>query len=319
MQRAVESLEGLAMGDAFGEQFFLSWESIQTLIDDGEVSGPPFDFVNEEIVSRFIAIRRLPVAQQWNWTDDTAMAISMVAVLQAQGEIDGDALALAFGKSYLREPARGYGTAMHRLLPLLARGDSWQNETSQLFGGQGSFGNGAAMRVAPLGAYFADDLDACIENARRSAEVTHAHPEGVAGAIAVALGAAWAWRSKTQAVSWHNFLRRVLEGVPESEVRQGLERARDLIDEDVPPEDAAEILGSGQNVTAQDTVPFVLWSAASCLENYEEALWQTVAGLGDRDTTCAMVGGIVALSGSTPIPGKWLSRREALPKFTPAN
>jgi ADP-ribosylglycohydrolase len=149
--------------------------------------------------------------------------------------------------------------------------------------------------------------------------VTHAHPEGVAGAIAVALGAAWAWRSKTQAVSWRNFLSRVLEGVPESEVRQGLERARDLMDEDVPPEDAAEILGSGQNVTAQDTVPFVLWSAGSYLENYEEALWQTVAGLGDRDTTCAMVGGIVALSGNTPIPSKWLSRREALPKFIPAN
>jgi ADP-ribosylglycohydrolase len=315
MQRALQSLEGLATGDAFGEQFFLSWQSIKSLIDEGEMAGPPFDFANEEIVSRFIALRRLPVSKSWNWTDDTAMAISIVAVLQAHGEIDGDALALAFGKAYVREAGRGYGPAMHSLLPLLARGASWQEETAQLFRGQGSFGNGAAMRAAPIGAYFADDLEACIENARRSAIVTHAHPEGVAGAIAVALGAAWAWRSKAKAMSECEFLNRVLEGAPESKVRQGLETARDLIDEDMPPEDAAEVLGSGQNVTAQDTVPFVLWSAASCLDNYEEALWQTVAGLGDRDTTCAMVGGIVALSGSTPIPSEWLERRESLPSF----
>lgn len=42
-------------------------------------------------------------------------------------------------------------------------------------------------------------------------------------------------------------------------------------------------------------------------------MWTTVAGLRDRDTTCAIVGGIVALSLSTPIPDGWLAQREALP------
>ena len=50
------------------------------------------------------------------------------------------------------------------------------------------------MRVAPLGAYFADALKTVVEQAQRSAEVTHAHPDGMAGAIAVAVAAAWAWR-----------------------------------------------------------------------------------------------------------------------------
>ena len=54
-------------------------------------------------------------------------------------------------------------------------------------------GNGGAMRAAPLGAYFADDLVLCADAARNSALVTHTHPEGVAGTIAVAMAAAMAW------------------------------------------------------------------------------------------------------------------------------
>ena len=50
------------------------------------------------------------------------------------------------------------------------------------------------MRVAPLGAYFADDLEMVRAQAVLAAEVTHAHPEGIAGAVAVALAAAWACR-----------------------------------------------------------------------------------------------------------------------------
>ena len=59
-------------------------------------------------------------------------------------------------------------------------------------------------------------------------------------------------------------------------------------------------------------MPFALWSAAKHLDDYEEAMWKTVAALGDRDTTCAIVGGIVALTSKRPIPAEWLSAREPL-------
>jgi ADP-ribosylglycohydrolase len=69
-------------------------------------------------------------------------------------------------------------------------------------------------------------------------------------------------------------------------------------------------------VSAQDTVPFCLWCAAKHLDNYEEALWATVSGLGDRDTTCAIVGGIVACyTGAEGIPSNWLAAREPLPDW----
>lgn len=61
-----------------------------------------------------------------------------------------------------------------------------------------------------------------------------------------------------------------------------------------------------------DTVPFCMWCAARHLFDFEEAMWTTVAGLGDRDTTCAIVGGIVAMSTAKPIPEAWKKSREKL-------
>lgn len=170
------------------------------------------------------------------------------------------------------------------------------------------------MRVTPLGAYFADDLSLVVEQADLSAQVTHSHMEGRVGAIAVAVAAALACRSRDAQVrpDQYNFLNNVLRFIPASEVAENVRRARDL-----PAGSSLEIavatLGNGYNVTAQDTVAFALWCAAQQLDNYEEAFWLTVEGLGDRDTTCAIVGGIVACyTGLEGIPEEWLRSREQL-------
>jgi ADP-ribosylglycohydrolase len=266
--RACISLEGLSVGDAFGEQFF---------------SQPSAIFE-----------RRL-LATPWKYTDDTHMALSIVKLLHDGGGIDQSRLADSFGQQYQHESWRGYGPGMHRLLPQIRKGMPWHTAARYLFGGQGSFGNGAAMRVAPVGAFFADDLDMVIEHAQRSAEVTHAHPEGIAGAIAVAIAVACAWRLRDTSPlpTRQEFIDLVLPLIPEGQVRQQAQRARDL-SIGVSVHEAAKTLGSGFRVTAQDTVPFVLWCAGQRLDNYEQALWLTASGLGDIDTTCAMVGGIVA-------------------------
>ena len=77
------------------------------------------------------------------------------------------------------------------------------------------------------------------------------------------------------------------------------------------PQLAAKILGNGSLVTAPDTVPYVVWSAARNLDDYTEALVNTATGDGDCDTNCAMVGGIVALyAGRDSIPAEWQEARE---------
>jgi ADP-ribosylglycohydrolase len=240
------------------------------------------------------------------------MAISIVEALRGSDRIDPDQLADLFGGRY--NPSRGYGGAAHGLLQAFRAGADWKKESPALFSGSGSYGNGSAMRVAPLGAYFADSLDEAAGNARQSAIVTHAHPEGTAGAVAVACAAALAYRHGAgDRLSMDDFIGAILERVPESETRQGIATARSLpIGTD--SRQAAVVLGSGQRISAQDTVPYVIWCASRYLDNFEEAFWNTVAGLGDRDTTCAMVGGITALSDREKgIPEEWLERREKLP------
>ena len=290
--RAKCSLEGLSVGDAFGETFF----------------------VNPDVVEGLIAERAL-AARRWHYTDDTLMAMSIVSVLCQFGDINQDALAQSFAEHYDR--ARGYGAAMHRLLWDIKCGEDWHERAKSQFGGQGSFGNGAAMRVAPVGAFFADNIDRAVEQATRSAVVTHTHEEAAAGAIAVAVAAAYAWRLRNFEVipSRSEFLDLVLPWIPESEVSRKVRQARDMR-ADASVQFAVSVLGNGAKVSAQDTVPFALWCAGAQLNNYEEALWLTVSGLGDRDTTCAITGSIVALyTGVEGIPKEWIKAREPLPSW----
>ncbi len=170
------------------------------------------------------------------------------------------------------------------------------------------------MRAAPIGAYFHDDLDRVVAEASSSAEPTHQHPEGRAGAVAVAVAAAVAQQIADGA--------RPRDGAELVEEGCGAARraamsatassrpSRCLHLDD--PRSAAKVLGNGSAVSAPDTVPFCLWAIAHHLDDYEQALWTTVAALGDRDTTCAIVGGVVALSAPS-IPASWITAREALP------
>jgi ADP-ribosylglycohydrolase len=274
LMRARLALDGLSVGDSFGQRFFY-----------------PF-------MERFLVQGERPLPQPpWPYTDDTEMALAITQVLEQHGHINQDELAGTFAKRYWRNPSRGYGAGAHRILQSIALGFSWQRVSRQEFDGEGSMGNGAAMRVAPIGAYFADDLARVASEARASAEVTHAHAEGQAGAIAIAVAAAWAWRVATGSESSEpeGLIQVALDHTPAGDTRSGIERALAL-PLDVSPVTAARQLGSGLRVTAPDTVPFTLWCAARHLHDFAEALWATVAGLGDRDTTCAIVGGIVALA-----------------------
>jgi len=289
LERARLSLEGLAIGDAFGEMLSYNCSAARERVERGLMSGP------------------------WFHTDDTEMALSIFDVLRRYGRIDPNELALCFAERFRRDPERGYGSMARVILRAILAGESWQHAAASAFGGTGSMGNGGAMRVAPLGAYFAEDLDACLRGeAVLSAGVTHAHTEGKAGAIAIAVAAAMAWRLRSQPKEQAaaEMLREVYERTPDGETRIGIARAIKL-PFFTAPQIAARALGNGSAVTAPDTVPYVVWSAAKNLDNYREALVSTVTGDGDCDTNCAMVGGIVALyAGRDSIPPDWHEARE---------
>ncbi len=285
------SLDGVGLGDALGEML---------------------SYRNESALKRLLA-NDLP-AGPWFHTDDTEMAISISAVLKSHGYIHQDALAKRFARRFERDPERGYGKMTRIQMRDIIKGAKWRETAANAFGGQGSMGNGGAMRVAPLGAYFAGDLDRVASEAEASAVVTHTHKEGVAGTIAVALAGALAveLRNDNSAEKAKRFFEGILQRTPESKVRRGILLASQ-IEANTPVADVARALGNGSLVTAPDTVPFAVWVAAHYSNSFEEALGTAIIAGGDCDTNAAIVGGIVAISvGREGIPVEWINAREKI-------
>jgi ADP-ribosylglycohydrolase len=292
LQRALLSLDGLSVGDGFGQSFFFVTPVTADSRLDGRFIPPP----------------------PWFFTDDTVMALSVVECLRDHGRIDQEWLAKAFASAYTREPDRGYGGTARGILRAIQQGVPWQEAAANAFDGDGSCGNGGAMRAAPIGAYIADDIGEIISQAKASAAVTHAHPDGQSGAIAVALAAAWMITQfdPSQPRS-HDMIKFVLANLRQTETYWRLKKALTLPLE-LSPTSAAAILGNGSQVISSDTVPFCLWCACRHADDYAEALWQAVSVYGDLDTNCAIIGSIVALAtGRSGIPKEWTESREPLP------
>jgi ADP-ribosylglycohydrolase len=277
---ASDSLAGLSVGDARGAQSIV-----------GDAAPPP-----------------------WPWTDDTEEACCLLAVLRARpdDDFDRDAFADLLARRY--DPYRGYGPGAVVLLREIREGLPWPIAAAAAFDGQGSSGNGAAMRAAPLGAWHADSLVHAAAQAERAAEVTHAHAEGIAGGVAVAVAAAVAAAARLDGLRPEpgQMLARIATRVRPGYVGDGLTAAIRITDAGL----AAHRLGVGHRAMAQDTVPFALWVAAHYLDDYPGAIAACISAGGDVDTSCAIAGGVVAAyTGVDGIPAAWLSAREPLPDW----
>ncbi len=285
------SLIGLSVGDAFGESFFGEENQILDRITKRELKSP-----------------------HWHFTDDTVMGVAIYRILEQYGEVRQDKLAKLFADNYSKDWHRGYGGTAHSILRSIGSGDSWLIVSQKAFDRMGSMGNGAAMRAAPIGAYFYDDIKKIKEQARLSAEVTHFNEEGIAGAIAVALAAGIVLENKllSKNISAAEFIEKIFYEMPESDTKYSIRKALQ-VSKDSNIDFAVSVLGNGSRIIAQDTVPFAIWCIAHFRNSYEEALWKTVSALGDRDTTCAIVGSVVVLNTEVKgIPSLWLNATEPI-------
>ena len=286
---AKKSLLGTSIGDAFGESFFGETQQMQEAI-----------------------FQRTVPESTWEFTDDTVMSIAVYQQLANQGRIDQDELALAFVRNHDLDPNRGYGATARRILRAIGMGKPWKLASKEAFDGMGSMGNGAAMRAAVIGAYFYDDMEKVIEEAAKSAEVTHSNKEGICGAIGVALASMYCTRmgNGQESLSPKEFISSIGENVPESDTKYSILKGLS-ISSDAHSEMLKSVLGNGIKMKSQDTVPFSIWCAAYYSISFENALWKAVSVLGDRDTICAIVGGIVIMSAAEEtIPKDWLSAVE---------
>ncbi len=146
------------------------------------------------------------------YTDDTHMTIGMAQSLVERKGFDGAHMAALFATRFMEEPWRGYGAGPPRVFAALRLGASWNEASRSLFSGSGSFGNGAAMRVAPSALLGFRDVAALVSLAERTAIITHAHPLGIEGAMVQACSVAFALRTDSANAIDHGDLLRHLHG-----------------------------------------------------------------------------------------------------------
>ncbi|RME62693.1 MAG: hypothetical protein D6778_10780, partial [Nitrospirae bacterium] len=127
----------------------------------------------------------------FRYTDDTEMMINLTEAILQDGDVIAQTVAEKFVKGFT--PTRGYGPGTIRVIELIKKGVPYQEATRAYFP-EGSMGNGAAMRVTPVGLFYHRDLKRLKDAVKIQAEVTHAHPLAIEGAKVVALSVAMALR-----------------------------------------------------------------------------------------------------------------------------
>jgi len=243
------------------------------------------------------------------YTDDAHMTLGVAASLVARRGFDGAHMAETFARNFEAEPWRGYGAGPPRVFRLLRQGVPWDRAGRTLFGGSGSFGNGAAMRVAPVAlAYFQDpDRAACV--AKQTALITHTHELGVEGAVLQARAIAHLVAlTESEPFDPAGFVDLLASSAASAVYREKLRAIKQLLP-DVPPEAAARRVGNG--IAAHEAVPAALYAFVRHPDSFPEAVSCAIRLGGDTDTIASMTGALAgAKLGASAIPVRWSERVE---------
>ena len=277
----------------------------------GDVLGAPFedrlDVDAGEFGRNAVQIRRL------RYTDDTHMTLGLAQSLLETRGFDGQHMAHVFAANFENESWRGYGAGPPQVFNLIQAGVSWYEAARSLFGGSGSYGNGAAMRVAPVALFAYPDLNKVAQLARQTALVTHTHPLAMDGAVAQAcviakvLGLARSSQTRLNALELLAEIECHLETSAFRKVFSTLKR----LAAHVPALDVGVVRELGNGIEALRSVPTALYSFLRYPDSLPKALSFAIRLGGDTDTIGAMTGALVgAHLGEQAIPYEWTSQVE---------
>lgn len=271
----------------------------------GDALGAPFEGRKPETIrARYPTPARMlfdPPEDRLRYTDDAQMAIAVAEVLVEKDDPTAEDYAASYVDNF--EIWRGYGGGAKRTLGALSDGAT-VDDAARIAFPDGSYGNGAAMRVAAVGLRFADDRTRLREQARRSALPTHCHPIGIDGAVLIAAGTAFALRT-ADAPFDRDALWNALGGLAVSrEFEARLAEARTVTE-------PTKLATLGTGIAAHDSAVTALALLAVFPDDYPAAVSNAVCMGGDCDTIAAMAGGLVgARVGAQALPEIWLERLE---------
>jgi len=257
---------------------------------------------NEDIVSLAEKLGQLI------YTDDTHMTIGIAESLIERNGFDGEHMAQTFIENYEAEPWRGYGSGPPRIFGMIKSGEAWYSAANRLYRG-GSFGNGSAMRVAPVGLLYSRNLEKLREIAYQSSSITHSHELGKEGAALQACAVALALNtSSDEDIDREVFLSRLQDFIQDRLYKEKVARIRELLGE----QDKAKVVAVlGNGMEAPRSVPTAIYCFLRQPQSYKDAVIYAVSLGGDTDTIAAMAGAISGgYLGIEAIPSEWRAKLE---------
>lgn len=241
------------------------------------------------------------------YTDDTEMMIGIMESLQKDPGFDPALTAQRFLANF--HPSRGYGARIYGVMERLQQGASWDEV------GTDSWGNGGAMRIAPIGFFFYDEPERLREAALICTQITHRHPEGLAGALAQALGVGMAAQKGVagETIDTSVFLEEIIDGVQGVDMGVAAELRRIAKIERGDELEAKIGLVAAtfpRDVSAIGAVPAAM-TAFLINNDFQDTVLTAVNCGGDTDTIGAMAGALAgAYYGYSSIPSAWLEPLE---------
>jgi len=190
---------------------------------------------------------------------------------------------------------------------MVTAGEAWDKAAQKLYYG-GSYGNGSAMRVAPIGVFYHDDLEMVREVAHKSSQITHAHNLGKEEAALQACAIALVTSLQPQAFDTGNFLAKIMDFAQDEVYKQKLNRIEELLSR---PDKTRAVIELGNGIEAFNSVPAAIYSFLVHPDSFARAVLYAISLGGDTDTIGAMTGAISgAYLGIESIPASWRNKLE---------
>jgi poly(ADP-ribose) glycohydrolase ARH3 len=249
------------------------------------------------------------------YTDDTDMTLAISESLIESGKIDPEGVAKQF--SLTCDLTRGYAIGTIKAILALRAGMEWFRAARIVFE-EGSFGNGAAMRVSPVGLFYHHDLDELRKASIEQANITHVHPLGQWGAVmqaacvglAIAQSAKRPFKKEQMVIN----LKEILWGGP-IEYIKALNKIEEMLVQREKFQEWKVVQSLGNGIEALFSVPSACYIAITYSPDFSDAIRAAISLGGDTDTIAGMVGAIIgAHVGEKGLPLEWIEQLEDGPR-----
>eukprot|EP01080_Neovahlkampfia_damariscottae_P003039 gene3039-5049_t len=246
------------------------------------------------------------------YTDDTNSTLALATSLVQKQYLDAKHCAESYSKFYFTEPKRGYPDSAQKVLYGIKNGMDYK-KTGTIAFQDGSYANGGAMRITPIGLAFRNATDDILYEACRLAIISsHVHPEAIDGAyiIVKCIQFGLSFDSK-KGLDEIKFLKAMKSSAKTEEMKKRIENLIKSFRNGDSDEKALQKISGSFQIRAVEAVPVVLWGFIKYWKNPEEALIKMIGFGGDTDTTACILGGILgSIHGTSWIPHRWFDNME---------